>query len=42
VVNCVVERGVTVVICVVGFDAEKHATFSNFIFDSFFSFPGLR
>jgi hypothetical protein len=27
VVNCVVERGVTMVICVVDFDAEKHATF---------------
>jgi hypothetical protein len=28
----VVERGEFVVICMVDFDAEKHATFSNFIF----------
>jgi hypothetical protein len=27
VVNCVVERGATMVICVVDFEAEEHATF---------------
>ena len=32
VVNCVVERGVTMVICVVDFDTEKHATFLKLFF----------
>jgi len=32
VVNCVVERGVSVVICVVDFDAEKHAFFLKLFF----------